>query len=72
MRKLLSHLNNRTICKHYFLKEYVVAWKNIHSTLGLRNSYGVGEMAQWLRALVAFTEDLELSPSTHIVAHSCL
>jgi hypothetical protein len=25
-----------------------------------------GEMAQWLRALTAFSEDLGLSPSTHI------
>ena len=29
-------------------------------------------MALWLRALAALVEDLELIPSTHMVAHNCL
>jgi hypothetical protein len=31
---------------------------------------GPGEMAQWLRALVALPEDVDLIPSTHMVAYT--
>jgi hypothetical protein len=31
-----------------------------------------GEMIQWFKALVAFSEDLGLSPSHHMVDHDCL
>jgi hypothetical protein len=31
---------------------------------------GAGEMAQWLRALVAFPDDLRSIPSTHMVVHT--
>ena len=43
---------------------------------GLKNkltkslSAGVGEMVQWLRALVAFTEDMSSVPRTHIKAYN--
>lgn len=30
---------------------------------------GIGEMVQWLRALAAFAEDLDLVSSTHLEAH---
>jgi hypothetical protein len=33
---------------------------------------GAGETAQWLRALVAFLEDLGSVPNTHRVAHNHL
>jgi hypothetical protein len=31
---------------------------------------GAGELAQWLRALTALPEDLELILSNHMVAHN--
>ena len=31
---------------------------------------GAGEMTQWLRVLVALSEDLASTPHTHIVSHS--
>jgi hypothetical protein len=37
-----------------------------------RVSLGAGELSLWLRALVAFAEDLGLIPSSHVTAHSCL
>ena len=33
---------------------------------------GTGEMAQWLRALTALSEDPGSIPSTHMAAHNCL
>ena len=33
---------------------------------------GAGEMAQWLRTLVALAEDLGLVSSIYMAAHSCL
>jgi len=33
-------------------------------------STNMGEMAQWLRALVALPEDLGWVPNTHMVAHN--
>jgi hypothetical protein len=33
---------------------------------------GAGEMAQWLRALAALSEDLDSIPSSHMAAHNCL
>lgn len=33
---------------------------------------GSGEIVQWLRALAAITEFLNLFPCTHIAAHNCL
>ena len=33
---------------------------------------GAGEIAQWLRVLTAFPEDLGSNPSTHMAAHNCL
>jgi hypothetical protein len=32
--------------------------------------FGVGEMAQWLRALTALPEVLSSIPSNHMVAHN--
>jgi hypothetical protein len=34
--------------------------------------YGVGEMAQWLRALTALPKVLSSSPNNHMVAHNHL
>lgn len=33
---------------------------------------GAKEMAQWLRAVTALSENLVLSPSTHMAAHNHL
>jgi hypothetical protein len=33
---------------------------------------GAGEMAQWLKALAAFPEDLRSVPTTHNKDHTCL
>jgi hypothetical protein len=33
---------------------------------------GTGEVAQWLRALTTFPEDLGSISSTHMAAHNCL
>jgi hypothetical protein len=41
-------------------------WK----TFQIYNS-GAGEIAQWLREYAALAEDLDLTPSTHIVVYSC-
>jgi hypothetical protein len=38
----------------------------------LNLSSGAGELAQWLRVLVALEEDLGLIPSTYVVTHNCL
>ena len=38
----------------------------------LKTEKGAGEMAQWLRPLVAFSEDIGSMPGTHGAAHSCL
>ena len=40
----------------------VVPWSVAHNS-------GAGEMAQWLRALVALGEDLDLIPITNTVAY---
>ena len=35
-----------------------------------RDNTGIGEMARWLRAMVALAEDVVLNSSTHMVAHN--
>jgi hypothetical protein len=48
-------------------------WHRLGSILLPQNSIkGAGEMAQQLGALIALTEDPDLIPSTHMVAHNCL
>jgi hypothetical protein len=39
---------------------------------GLKMQFGVGEMAQWLKALTALPEVLSSIPSTHMVTHNYL
>jgi hypothetical protein len=36
---------------------------------GLKQDTGAGEMAQWLRALVALAEDSGAVPSSYLLAH---
>jgi hypothetical protein len=38
----------------------------------IKNVWGAGEMAQWLRALTALPEVLSSIPSNHMVAHNHL
>jgi len=46
------------------------SWKQ--QTTRTTKSIGVGEMAQWLRALTALPEVLSSIPSNHMVAHNHL
>ena len=53
-------------------------WSHVSLTLSermeiqLKNASGAGEMAQWLTALVALSEDPSSIPSTHMVTDICL
>lgn len=46
----------------------------LYATLTAKDRYHerAGGMTQWLKALAALPEHLDLIPSTHLVAHSCL
>jgi hypothetical protein len=47
---------------------------NVHfyiPKLALRSYDGAGEMAQWLKALAAFSEVLSSIPSNHMAAYNC-
>jgi hypothetical protein len=41
-----------------------------HFSTYKKNTFGAGEMAQWLRALTALPKILSSIPSNHMVAHN--
>ena len=52
-------------------EESIQFWGKKRQTIPMGN-IGAGEMAQRLRALTAFPEDLGSIPSSHMAAHNCL
>jgi len=66
---VLKPLNTSSVLGQYFT---FLSMGSLEPLGISRVSLGAGELSLWLRALVAFAEDLGLSPINHMVAHSHL
>jgi hypothetical protein len=58
------------IHKHIHAHKY--EHTHIHTHMSNLRKGGAGDMAQWLRALAALSENLGSIPRIHMAAHNCL
>jgi hypothetical protein len=56
---------------HESLKKFWKKFKDFEKLMKMK-TFGAGEMAQWLRALIALPRVLSSNPSNHIVPHNHL